>query len=167
MGANAKVLILGSMPGVKSLQDNQYYAHPRNVFWWIMEQLFDASPSKPYQQRQQILIDRGIAVWDVLYRCKRKGSLDSAIEQDSLTPNEFDSFLATNQQIGAILFNGKMAETLFQRHVVRPGKCSRISCLRVLPSTSPANARLTPEQKLVSWRQTLSDLLGRKAICST
>lgn len=156
VGPDAKVLILGSMPGVKSLQDQQYYAHPRNAFWWIMGQLFAAGPDKPYAQRQQILIEQRVAVWDVLRSCKREGSLDSAIQVDGLVVNDFAGFFSANPKVDLILFNGKTAATLFQRHVVKPGLCQQLpSTLSTLPSTSPANAGMSKEQKLSQWREKL------------
>lgn len=154
----SKILILGSMPGEVSLHKRQYYAHPRNAFWWIMGELFSIQPSLPYLRRMQQLVNSGIGLWDVLHRCKRKGSLDSAIEPDSVEANDFRVFLDQHPSIQAIFFNGKSVESLFRRHVIRDLGYQPAIPLLTLPSTSPANARLRPEDKLKLWRQ-LQDYL--------
>ena len=87
--ADARILILGSMPGQASLQQSQYYAHPRNSFWYIMGELFAAGPELDYAQRLQVLLEQRVALWDVVHRCQRKGSLDADIEQQSVEANDF------------------------------------------------------------------------------
>ena len=152
--ANARVLILGSMPGEASLEAAQYYAHPRNAFWWIMGELFGAGLDVAYPERGRILKRNGVAVWDVLKHCHREGSLDTAIEANSCVHNDFESFFQMHQKIHVVFFNGGEAEKQFRRHVL-PGLVDAPSNpLRYhrLPSTSPANARLTREQKLEAWR---------------
>lgn len=81
---DATILILGSMPGQKSLDENQYYAHPRNSFWPIILKLFKLKGELTYTQREQLLLDNRIAVWDVLKSCYREGSLDSDIDNSSI-----------------------------------------------------------------------------------
>ncbi len=95
---NARVLILGSMPGQRSLDAGQYYAHPRNDFWKIMEAVTGLKASADYHERIRSLQVRGIALWDVLHSCHRKGSLDAAIEASSVEVNDFRSFFLASSQ---------------------------------------------------------------------
>ena len=149
--ADARVLILGSMPGRASLAAGQYYAHPRNAFWPIMGRLLDFDAARDYQARVDALKVAGIAVWDVLHSCHRPGSLDSAIDDDSLVANDLPSFLAAHPEIRHVFFNGAKAETCFHRHIKRTMAEPQIGFAR-LPSTSPAHAGLPFEKKLEAWR---------------
>jgi TDG/mug DNA glycosylase family protein len=146
--AHAKVLILGSMPGQRSLAEMQYYAHPRNAFWPIMGSLFNAGPEISYAHRLDRLRDQHIALWDVLKFCERPGSLDSAIKADSAIINNFDRFFACHPEIQTVFFNGKKAAELYRRHM--PAATQR---LITLPSTSPANAAMSFAEKLRCWSQ--------------
>ena len=153
VGPGASRLILGSMPGTASLQAREYYAHPRNAFWPITASLLGFASTAPYSHRVQALKAAGIAVWDVLEVCRRQGSLDSAIERDGIIVNDFHRFLSGNPGIGCVFFNGGMAGALFERHVL-PGLSAGQQKLprRTLPSTSPANARLSLAAKTDAWR---------------
>lgn len=152
-GPAPRVLILGSMPGVASLQAEQYYAHPRNAFWPIMQALFGIATDWPYARRIKALQSHGIALWDVLESCVRAGSLDAAIAKSSMRPNDLAGLLTREPTIASIFFNGQMAETAFRRHVL-PQANRAIDDLprRRLPSTSPANASWSFERKLAAWR---------------
>ena len=152
--ANARVLILGSMPGVESLRAGQYYAHPRNAFWRIMGDLVGASPDLPYVKRVIRLRRSGIALWDVLAACMREGSLDAAIDEQSIIANDLVSFLAQHRHITRVFFNGATAERCFVRHV-QPTLESGILQLQRLPSTSPAHAAMNYAKKLQAWRRIL------------
>lgn len=154
VGIAPRVLILGSMPGRASLQAGRYYAHPQNHFWPIMGQLVGASPSLPYNTRCERLTGAGIALWDVLARCEREGSLDSAIRDDTAQANDFHSLLARHGTIRAVLFNGAKAEGSFLRFVGPSLDTGRLA-LRRLPSTSPANASQRADFKLAMWREAL------------
>ena len=151
--ASAQRLILGTMPGKASLAAQQYYAHPRNGFWGIITSLLELPPTLSYEARCAALVDRRIAVWDVLKACVRSSSLDSDIEEASIEPNDFKVFLATHPQIRQIYFNGAKAEALWKRHVrpQLPARYASIATLR-LPSTSPANASIPLTEKLKQWR---------------
>lgn len=145
----AKVLILGTMPGEKSLQLNQYYGHGGNHFWKILFELHKEPPARDYDRRKALLLENRIALWDVLKGCHREGSSDSAIETEEA--NDFGQFLADHPQIRLIAFNGKNAAAFFQQHVVHKFGLPQV----VLPSTSSANGWLTYDQKLSEWRKGL------------
>ena len=102
---NCRFLVLGSMPGVASLQKHQYYAHPRNAFWPIMEELFAIEQSRAYEERCAMLSSAGVGVWDVLKSCKRAGSLDSNIETNSEQVNDFGRLVSDYSSIRFVIFN--------------------------------------------------------------
>lgn len=158
-GADAKVLILGSMPGVASLRAGEYYAHPRNLFWPILGELAGAGPQLPYADRVRILVSSGIALWDVLKSCTRAGSLDSAIERGTVVPNDFGTFFARHQRISRVYFNGSAAESSYRRHVLRQIGDRELVCAR-LPSTSPAHAARSFAEKLEAWRVVAAGIAG-------
>lgn len=145
-GDQARVLILGSFPSVASLREKQYYAHPRNQFWRIVGGLFGIDVSAAYSRRCRGLVARRIAVWDVIGRCQRRGSLDSAIRTPEV--NDFAAFYREHPHIVAVFFNGAAAEGVYQRLAL----CVDCPTQFVrLPSTSPANAGMTLQQKIVRW----------------
>jgi hypoxanthine-DNA glycosylase len=147
--ADARVLVLGSLPGEASLRARQYYAHPRNAFWTIMQAIAGATGS--YASRCSALQQQGIAVWDVLSSSIRPGSLDADIDMTSAVPNDFQWFFSRHRNIRLVCFNGRKAQQMFDRY-------ARNSCpdgkfeFALLPSTSPAHASLTPAEKLEVWR---------------
>lgn len=151
IGSDPRVLILGSMPGVKSLQAQQYYAHPRNAFWPIMAELFAIEWDRQYQRRIEQLQTLPVALWDVLGSCYREGSLDAAISSANMQVNPIAQLLFDCPGIALIAFNGTTAEKLFRR-LVWPNVSdqSGLNLLR-LPSTSPAHASMNLEQKLSAW----------------
>jgi hypoxanthine-DNA glycosylase len=150
--ANARVLILGTMPGAVSLRERQYYAHPRNAFWRIVSTIFGFDPESAYEVRTLSLAGSKVALWDVLKSCTRDGSLDSDIESATIVPNDIAGFLARHSRIRRVCFNGARAEALYMKHVQpRLRGRSDIEYLR-LPSTSPAHAGLAYLEKLRAWR---------------
>lgn len=155
---SATTLILGSMPGEASLRAQEYYAHPRNLFWKILGELIDANPDLPYPARLQKLTGAGLALWDVLQSCKREGSLDGDIDPHSIIPNDFATFFASHPRIEQVFFNGAMAETSFRRHVLKqlPADTTRSMRFTRLPSTSPANAGFSYARRLEAWRQIIT-----------
>jgi len=150
---DAKVLVLGSIPGIASLDAQQYYAHPRNSFWYIIEQLFAKTTPQNYEQKKQLLLTNNIAVWDVLKACIREGSLDSSIQQESVEANDFENFFNLHKNISNVFFNGAAAEKEFNKHVMHLAdiKSRRLQFHR-LPSTSPAHAAMSREKKLEAWK---------------
>ena len=151
--ADARVLVLGSLPGRESLRRREYYAQPRNAFWRIMGELFGAAPALPYAERVARLEARRVAVWDVCARAFRAGSLDAAIVAASVVVNDFEGFFARHPAIRLVCLNGATAESLYRRRVL-PGlspRAARLPLLR-LPSTSPAHASVAFAGKLAAWR---------------
>ncbi|MCP4187137.1 MAG: DNA-deoxyinosine glycosylase [Gammaproteobacteria bacterium] len=158
IGRTPRVLILGSIPSVISLQFTQYYANPRNAFWPIMAELFEIDIDCDYAGRIQQVTKLPIALWDTIKACQREGSLDSSILKDHLEANDIPALLGEYQRIDLVAFNGAAAEKYFNQ-LIKPVLSAehRLEFIR-LPSTSPANARMRFEQKLASWRQLLDYL---------
>jgi hypoxanthine-DNA glycosylase len=147
---DARVLILGSMPGTKSLKENQYYAHPSNTFWKIMGELLGMKPGILYEEKLCILKSSGIALWDVLASCERgESSLDSDIRKESA--NDFASFFTQHPHITQVFFNGSKAEQCFRKFVQGKQVLPLLAFYR-LPSTSPAHAGKSYADKLQEWR---------------
>lgn len=161
--ADARVLVVGSMPGVRSLEAQQYYAHPRNDFWPIVAGCCGFAPELPYAERLAQLLAARIALWDVLGSCVRTGSLDAAIEPASVVTNPLPQLLAACPELGAVLCNGALAHRQFVAagfgERVADGRLRLADGRRVavarLPSTSPAHAALRREQKFAVWQQAL------------
>jgi double-stranded uracil-DNA glycosylase len=156
----ARVLVLGSLPSQESIRRGEYYAHPRNAFWPIMGELFGAGQGLPYAPRLQVLAERGLMLWDVLRAAERRGSMDSAIHPRRAEANDIPRLMTRHPELRRIVFNGGAAEALFQRHVFPRGGERLAGLDRVrLPSTSPAHASRSFEEKLDLWRLALMDLL--------
>ena len=149
VSSDTRLLILGSFPGVASLAVQQYYGHPQNHFWRILDAIWRSSPTKTevtsYQKRSEWLLDKGVGVWDVYAACEREGSLDSSIRNAVL--NDFSSLKQTCPQLAAIAHNGSES--------YKHSKHTALLGLPVykLPSTSPANASWSFERKLAAWRE--------------
>ena len=157
--SGARLLILGTLPGPRSLQQHQYYAHPQNAFWPIMESLLGPFGTD-YSRRALGLMRVGIAVWDVLAAAPREGALDTRIERARAVPNDFTAFYLMHPGIVALCFNGTGAAQLYRRLVV-PGLSAEHRALpeHVLPSTSPTRT-LSRQMKQQAWGQVLLPLLG-------
>jgi hypoxanthine-DNA glycosylase len=148
----ARVLVLGSLPGKKSLAEREYYAHPQNAFWKIMGALFNAGPELPYAHRTQRLTRAGVAVWDVLASSVRPGSLDASIRAETASCNDFPAFFRRYPDITTLCFNGKKAAHLFATLVATSGLRQNSPADRLLlPSTSPAYAGMPFAEKLRHW----------------
>jgi hypoxanthine-DNA glycosylase len=155
--ADARVLVLGSLPGQVSLARQQYYAQPRNAFWKIAGELFGFDPALDYAGRQRRLVAQRVALWDVCAAAVRPGSLDARILRASVVPNDFAAFLAAHRRIRRICFNGATAASLFERLVwpTLPASLQDLPRIR-LPSTSPAHAGMSHAHKLAAWRRALA-----------
>jgi TDG/mug DNA glycosylase family protein len=160
---DARVLILGSMPGEASLRAGQYYANERNAFWRIMGDLIGAGPALPYEQRLDKLKSAGIALWDVIAACERYGSLDSDIVNSSVCANDFSAFFAAHRSIRRVFFNGGAAESTFRRQVL-PGLAGMSLQLQRLPSTSPAHAARGYAEKLAAWSAIIAKETGTDSV---
>jgi hypoxanthine-DNA glycosylase len=147
-GADSRVLILGSMPSVASLAAGQYYAHPRNAFWPIVFALWHEPCPQEYSARTSFLTAHKIALWDSAASCQREGSLDSNMR--NVMVNDFETFFKAHAGIQAIFFNGAQAKKLFM------SKYQHIAAQKdtlLLPSTSPAAARVSFPDKLRAWQR--------------
>jgi len=158
LGSAPRIIILGSMPGVASLEAVQYYAHPRNAFWPIMGQLFDFDHEVDYATRIREIRKLPVILWDSLQSCRRPGSLDSSIDVASARANDFPTLLQRFPEIRAVFFNGATSEKYFRRLALPQLQAAEHIQLLRLPSTSPANAGMSFEQKLAAWRQILAYL---------
>ena len=146
--SDTRLLVLGSFPGIKSLQLQQYYAHPQNQFWRILGTLWNLPlPELDYAERCRQALAHGLGIWDVYASCERAGSLDSAIRH--ATVNDFVGLAQRSPQLQAIAHNGGESWR-HQRHTRTLG----LPVYR-LPSTSPANASWSFERKLQAWREVL------------
>lgn len=148
----SEILILGSMPGVKSLDEQQYYAHPQNRFWKLMEMFCKVYNLNKltYQDKLQILLENKIALWDVLQSCNRNGSLDSNIQNE--IPNNIPELLEKFPNIKIICLNGNKSYSAFKKYF--PDLLKKYSCHR-MPSTSPANARYKLEDLYREWSEAI------------
>ncbi|WP_292370840.1 DNA-deoxyinosine glycosylase [Methanoregula sp. UBA64] len=149
-GESPAVLILGSFPSVQSLAKREYYGNPQNRFWAIMENIFGIDRSLPYAARTAQLAKCRIALWDVLASCTRKGSADASIRE--IVPNDIAGFLEMHPSVRCIALNGTAAGKFFSRDT-----CPVPAI--VLPSTSPANARQSLEEKTRIWSTCLAEYL--------
>lgn len=148
VGREPRVLVLGTAPSELSLEKGQYYAHPRNDFWRIMERLFSGRAALAYVERVEMLKQAGVALWDVLREADRIGSLDADIKKP--VPNDIAGILRSRPSIRAVFFNGAAAERLFFRYVFAATTDSALRFVR-LPSTSPANASISFALQLAAW----------------
>lgn len=152
---NPRILILGSLPGDRSIEMQQYYGHPRNRFWQVMSSVLGKPLPEDYEGKKRLLSDAGIILWDVYQSAEREGSLDSNIKEPSF--NDLLTLLKENPTIRVIAANGKTAERAFF-------EWSDSVCFKAqgrvfygMPSTSPANAGWTLDKLVDAWRRILVD----------
>jgi TDG/mug DNA glycosylase family protein len=153
VSTRTRVLVLGSMPGRRSLEIQQYYGHGRNRLWPLLADLLGFDARASYDERMLAALDAGVGFWDVLKFCERPGSLDAAIRRSTEVPNDLPTLLREHPGIRAIALNGARAATSFDRHL-RPLPAEQgVDDLAVLelPSTSPANAAVPYDRLRERW----------------
>jgi double-stranded uracil-DNA glycosylase len=156
VSADTRLLIVGSFPGAASLRAQQYYAHPQNQFWRILQAIWPSSPlatgADSYEKRSKWLLQRGLGLWDVYASCERAGSLDSAIRNPQV--NDFASLKAHCPQLQMIAHNG--GESFKHAKVVITSLGIPHFSVVKLPSTRPANASCSFVRKLAAWREVMA-----------
>ena len=157
INTRTRVLIIGSMPGVASLNAQQYYAHPQNQFWKIIFSIFEQGRlPKNYIDKQKTLLKHHLGLWDSLASCHRQGSLDSAIKAP--VPNDFTALFKKYPRVHTLVFNGQIAARYFKQFCAHT--CTGKTTV-ILPSTSPAHAALSYKQKQTRWQQALLTALKK------
>lgn len=155
---NSRILILGTMPSVKSREANFYYMNPQNIFWRILSNILKTPYPQAIDDKKEMLINNRIAVWDVLKSCEIEGSLDSTIKK--AVPNDFSNIFSTSD-ITAIFTTGTKATSLFKSHCRTATGMESI----YLPSTSPANKKYYSYDKILEeWKKILLYIKERGAI---
>lgn len=150
--ARSRVLILGSFPSVKSRENNFYYGHPQNRFWKLMARLLSEETPQTVEEKKQMLLKHGIALWDVVAECDIHGSSDLSIR--NVIPADISRIL-TAADIRLIIANGSAAFKLYQKHCEQQTGREAVKC----PSTSPANAVFTLDRLEESWREIMQPFL--------
>jgi hypoxanthine-DNA glycosylase len=148
--ADTEILILGTMPGDMSLELGEYYGHSRNRFWKIISTITNNNLPLTYADKKALLLKTNIGIWDIAHKAKRKGSLDSAIEDEE--PNNLNGFIEKHKNLKTIGFNGSKSEALYDKYFDRKTGIKYIS----LPSTSPANTGVDFDSICEKWRQILT-----------
>lgn len=146
INTNSTILILGTMPGEKSLELQEYYGNKGNQFWKLLYTLMGKQPSDNYSDKISLLHENQIALWDVLAYCEREGSLDSNIKNEVV--NDFESFYATYPNIKQVFFSSRNAEKYYDKYVGKRGGI----IYQTLPSPSGAHATMTFNEKLQIWK---------------
>ncbi len=145
------ILILGTMPGDKSILLGEYYGHPRNRFWKIISRITKNETPLTYSEKKTLLIKTSIGIWDVAHKAHREGSLDSAIEDEE--PNDLETFISRHSNLRVIGFNGTKAESLFDRYFSRKPNLKYL----LLPSTSPANTGMDFADICKEWTRIIEE----------
>ncbi len=143
--ADSRILILGSIPSVKSREQGFYYCHPRNRFWKVLAAMTGEEEPQTVPQKKEFLLRWGIALWDVIASCEIEGSSDSSIRD--VTPNDITGLLEKSG-IRKVYVNGSKAGQLYRRYIEANGGPGAVC----LPSTSPANAAWSLERLIQAWK---------------
>ena len=145
--SNTKILVLGSLPGKKSLELGEYYGHPRNRIWKIISHIKQCEIPKNYERKKEFLFKYNIGLWDVAHSAYREGSLDSNIKKEK--PNNIEGLLESYETIKVIGFNGKKSEKMFYKYFTEKLGIKYVP----LPSTSPANMAINFEEMCRRWSE--------------
>ncbi len=149
--SETEILILGTIPGDKSLELGEYYGHPRNRFWKIISTITENEMPLAYDDKKELLLQSNIGVWDVAHNAVRPGSLDSDIRNEQ--PNDLDSFIESHPKLKVIAFNGAKAQAIFDKYFERKSGIRYVA----LPSSSPANAAIGFEKICEKWQQLIAE----------
>lgn len=148
--SDTTILILGTMPGDKSIELGEYYGHSRNKFWKVISTITENDLPESYNDKKTLLLKTRIGIWDVAHNAIRKGSLDSAIENEQ--PNEIIDFIKIHHNLKLIGFNGTKSQALYDKYFEREFGIKYI----LLPSTSPANTGIDFDGICRKWKQILT-----------
>lgn len=143
---NSKILILGSFPSVKSREEEFFYAHPQNRFWKVVAAVFGENVPRNTEEKKALILNHGLAVYDVIYSCEITGSADSSVK--NVVPSDLKPII-DNSQITKIFVNGRTAEKYYRKYSLNK---TGIECV-ALPSTSPANASYSLERLISEWQK--------------
>ncbi len=145
-GKNSKILILGSFPSVKSREDGFFYGHPQNRFWRVMAKICNEAVPQTIDEKRELILNNGFALWDVIHSCEITGSADSTIK--NVVPNDLSEIFSTGD-IQRIFVNGKKAQSLYKKHLEKETGIEAV----LLPSTSPANASWSEDRLYEYWKE--------------
>ena len=148
---SSKVLILGSFPSVKSREQNFFYGHPQNRFWRVIASVFDQPVPQSIEEKKQLILSSGLALWDAIASCEITGSSDSSIR--NARANDINVILESCN-IEKIYCNGRKSHELYRKYI-EPATGRTAVCL---PSTSPANAQWSLEKLIGAWAEIRADL---------
>lgn len=152
--ASSRILILGSFPSVKSREQAFFYAHPQNRFWKVLASVLGCEVPQSIEEKRKMLLENGIALWDVIRSCEISGSSDSSIR--NAVPNPIPQLLR-DAPIEAIFCNGALSDSLYRRYIQPETNMEPVR----MPSTSPANAAWTLERLSAAWREAILPLLEK------
>ncbi len=144
----SEILILGSFPSVKSREEGFFYGHPANRFWRVMARVCECPPPVTINEKKNLILNNGFALWDVIHSCEIKGSADNTIK--NVVANDI-GFIIKNSSIDKIFVNGRKAEELYKKYIER--KVGIAAC--ALPSTSSANAAWNEDRLFECWKKQL------------
>lgn len=140
----SRVLVLGSFPSVKSRESGFFYGHRQNRFWRVLASVFDSPVPETTEEKKRLLLEKHVALWDVIASCDISGSADSSIENAKV--NDILPIIESSR-ISAVFANGNTAAKLYEKYVFPTVKIKAT----VLPSTSPANARFSLQMLIEKW----------------
>ena len=147
---NSRILILGSFPSVKSREAAFFYGHPQNRYWAVVAKILGEKKPETVEEKREMMLKNGIAMWDVIASCEIKGSSDSSIE--NVTANDL-SIILNNSKVDKIFVNGKTAEKYYKKYTYPKTKIKAVC----LPSTSPANAAWSIDRLVEEWKVIMYD----------